>query len=350
MPDTALAAQRPARTANEADADAPTFDRQAPLRFLINGASGRADADTKRAVIEAALARAGRDGVIRFATPHTLDDEAAKAARAAVADGGAIVAVGGDGTINAVAQAAHRFGCPLGVVAQGTFNYFARTHRLPTEPDAAADALFDARPVPVQVGCVNDRRFLVNASLGLYPELLEDREAWKSRFGRSRLVALGAALATIATTPRRLRLRIESAGGAREVRTPTLFVGNNRLQMDQVGLPEAPVVGEGRLAAVMLRPMGSLALLGLLLRGAFGRLGDADTVESFDFERLVVQPARGSLRRRFKVAFDGEIAWMRGPLVFEVSPRPLYLLKPVPRPGDDDHAPEAAPAPQAAGA
>jgi diacylglycerol kinase family enzyme len=328
----------------------PTYDLRAPLHFLINGASGRAAAQAKLELIEAALGRAGREGVIQFVTPQTLDDEAAQAARAAVVDRGAIVAVGGDGTINAVAQAAHRFNCPLGVVAQGTFNYFARTHQLPTEPDEAADALFNAMPVPVQVGSVNDRRFLVNASLGLYPELLEDREAWKLRFGRSRLVALAAALATIAAAPRRLRLRIEEDGAARDVRTATLFVGNNRLQMDQVGLPEAPVVGQGRLAAVMLRPMGSLALLGLLLRGAFGRLGDADTVHSFDFERLVVRPARGSLRRRFKVAFDGEIEWMRGPLVFEVSPRPLYLLKPQPQAGGAAEANEATPTPLATGA
>ena len=34
----------------------------------------------------------------------------------------AVVAVGGDGTINTVAQAAHREGCAMGVVPQGTFN------------------------------------------------------------------------------------------------------------------------------------------------------------------------------------------------------------------------------------
>ena len=37
---------------------------------------------------------------------------------------------------------------------------------------------------PVQVAAVNERIFLVNASVGLYPGLLEDREAYKARFGR----------------------------------------------------------------------------------------------------------------------------------------------------------------------
>jgi hypothetical protein len=36
-----------------------------------------------------------------------------------------------------------------------------------------------------------------NASVGLYPDLLEDLEAYKARFGRSRWVALWAASATL---------------------------------------------------------------------------------------------------------------------------------------------------------
>ena len=49
----------------------------------------------------------------------------------------------------------------------------------------------------MQVGLLNDRPFLVNASLGLYPQLLEDREAFKQKFGRSRLVALWSGLVTL---------------------------------------------------------------------------------------------------------------------------------------------------------
>ena len=51
-----------------------------------------------------------------------------------------------------------------------------------------------ARAHPVQAGLVNGHVFLVTASLGLYPQLLQDREAWKREYARSRLVALGAGL------------------------------------------------------------------------------------------------------------------------------------------------------------
>lgn len=306
----------------------PQLNPSAPLIFIINAASGHSDADAKRTVIEQALQAAGRTGELRFAGPAELDCIARAAAATALATGSAVVAVGGDGTINAVAQAAHAAGCAMGVVPLGTFNYFARTHNIPTEPAQAAQMLMQAVPTPVQVGTVNGHVFLVNASLGLYPVLLEDRETYKARFGRSRWVAMGAACMTLLRGHRQLQLHIDQGGVERDVRTPTLFVGNNRLQLEQVGLnlsdhPARPL-DDGRIAAVMLKPIGMVAMVGLMLRGAMGTLGDADSVDSFAFSRMVVRP-RG---RKIKVAFDGEVTRMRTPLEFCVAPQPLYLLKP----------------------
>lgn len=314
--------------AEGAPMSAPPYQAQALLRFVVNAASGRAGGEEKRAAIEEALRATGRRGEIVLADASALDRTARRQAEAALAEGGALVAVGGDGTLNAIAQAAHAVGCAMGVVAQGTFNYFARTHGLPQDAGEAVRLLAACRPQPVQLGQVNGRVFLVNASLGLYPEVLEDREAWKSRLGRSRLVALGAAVATVAGGHRRLRLRVELDGQARDVRTLTLFVGNNRLQLEQVGLPEAPALDRGRVAAVILKPMGPWRLLGLMLRGAFGTLGEADTVDRFTFEQMTVRPAWRPGRRGVKVACDGELLRLPPPLNFGVATRPLWLLKP----------------------
>ena len=305
----------------------PVIDPTASLLFVINAASGQHNSEITRQQIEAALQAAGRTGELLFSRPADLTRTAQQAAATARARQTAVVAVGGDGTLNSVAQAAVAHGCAMGVVPQGTFNYFARTHGLPTDTPLALEALLQASPVPVQLGLINDRVFLVNASLGLYPELLQDREAYKKRFGRNRLVAFAAGLVTLLGRHRQLRLRIERGAQVRDVRTPTLFVGNNRLQLEQVGLAQAPALDQGNLAAVMLRPVGTLAMLRLMFRGAMGTLGEADTVESFDFHHMIVKPRPAWNRRLVKVALDGEVSWMRTPLEFQVSPKPLYLLK-----------------------
>jgi diacylglycerol kinase family enzyme len=254
-----------------------------------------------------------------------------------------VVAVGGDGTLNTVAQAVHAVGCAMGVVPKGTFNYFARTHGIPADPAEAARLLLHAAPAPVQVAAINDRVFLVNASLGLYPELLEDREAYKARFGRSRWVALWAAGATLLRAQRQLRLHIEQGDSVRDVRALTLFVGNNRLQLEQIGVQSHPHPDSGpagaRVTAVMLRPIGTLSMIRLMLHGAMGTLGEAQSVERFEFEHMVVKPTLAPGRRGVKVAFDGEVTRMRAPLDFRVLAKPLYLLMPPPDAADIDSVP-----------
>jgi hypothetical protein len=183
------------------------------------------------------------------------------------------------------------------------------------------------------LGAINDhdRVFLVNASLGVYPELLQDREAYKARFGRSRWVAFVAACATELRAQRRLRLHIETGSSVRDVQTLTLFVGNNRLQLQQFGAePEdtlAGTPGDGSMAALILRPVGILSMIGLMLHGAMGRLGEAGGVEGFEFHHMVVKPTLAPGRRKVVVAFDGEVAHMRAPIDIRVLDKPLYLLQ-----------------------
>lgn len=309
----------------------PRIEPASALLFVINVSAGAIDVDAKRAVIETALAEQGRKGELLICGTEELPRVAAEAAAAAVARGTAVVAVGGDGSLNAVAQAVHAAGCAMGVIPYGTFNYFARTHGIPTEPAAAARLLLQARPTAVQVAAINDRVFLVNASLGAYPELLQDREAYKARFGRSRWVAVLAACATLLRTQRRLRLHIEMGGTVRDVKTLTLFVGNNRLQLQQVGAePDdtlAGTPGDGSMAALMLRPIGTLSMIKLMLHGAMGRLGEAAGVEGFEFHHMLVKPTLMSGRKEVVVAFDGEVARMRSPIHIRVLDKPLYLLK-----------------------
>jgi diacylglycerol kinase family enzyme len=313
----------------------PLFNPAAALQFVVNGQAGHGDAEATREAIEAGLREAGRTGAVLFAAPGELARVAFDAATRAFAEGSAVVAVGGDGTINTVAQAAHAAGCTLGVIPRGTFNYFAREHGAPTETLEALRWLLDARPEPVQISAINEQVFLVNASLGLYPDLLQDRETWKARFGRSRLVAFGAGMATLLRAQRRLKLSIEWEGQQREVRTLTLFVGNNRLQLEQLGLGTSGdqsegAVADGHVTAVILKPVGTLAMLGLMLRGALGQLGEASGIERFVCQSLVIKPSRLMGRRKVKVAFDGEVDWMRAPLTIRVLPQPLWLLKAAP--------------------
>lgn len=300
-----------------------------PCFIVLNAGSGQHDVRLTAGIIREVLGAAGRRHQLLLAERgRDLPHLARQAVELAKAEDGIVVAAGGDGTINAVAQAALGCGQPFAVLPQGTFNYFGRVHGISQDTRIATEALLAATERPVQVGLINDRVFLVNASLGLYPQLLEDREAFKKRFGRSRLVAIASGLLSFLRERRQLVLDIEIEGEARRIRTPTLFVGNNALQLTQIGIAEAEALGRGRLVAIAMKPVGTASMIGLLLRGAFGRLGEADQVISFPLRSLTVRPPKRRRVRRYKVAMDGEVSRLAAPLVFQVSPEPLLLMVP----------------------
>jgi len=76
--------------------------------------------------------------------PRQLRKLAQRAASLAQAHAGAVVVAGGDGTINAVAEATLPTGRPFGIVPQGTFNYSSRARGIPLDTVAATRALLDA--------------------------------------------------------------------------------------------------------------------------------------------------------------------------------------------------------------
>lgn len=297
-----------------------------PFFIVMNAGSGRTDADAREAAIREVLSAAHcMYRIWRVTDIRRLPEVARQVAQLAQQQQGTVVAAGGDGTINTVVQTVLDAGCPLAVLPQGTFNYFSRTHGIPLDTSEATRLLLEGRLQPVQVGLVNDRAFLVNASLGLYPKLLEKREEHKHIFGRSRLVALCSALFTLLTPPPQLLLTLEEGDASEVLHVATLMVDNNPLQLQEVGLPEEHAVRRGELAAIVVKARGVLQMFSVLAKAALGRLGEADTVSSFPFTRLTVRPLR---RRRIKVATDGEVTWMTPPLVFKAAPHTLLLVVP----------------------
>lgn len=299
-----------------------------PFFILHNPASGAVEAQGCLDTIQRVLAAAGHPYELLPIDRAGMASAAHKAIALSRRHQGALVVAGGDGTISGAVQQALPAGVPLGVIPVGTFNYFARTHGIPLEVEAATRALLDAVVVPVQVGQVNERFFTVNASFGLYVQSLEDREVLKRRLGRSRPVALLAGLATLLKAYRPLLVELDAGARPRLVRASTVFVGNNMLQLQQAGIPGVEALAEGELVAVIVRPAGVLQRLATFLRGASGRLWQAEAVECFAFGQLQVTPRGRQRLRRIKVGVDGETVWLAAPLVFRRAAQPLQLLVP----------------------
>ena len=302
----------------------------APEFFIVmNQGSGAGEKDAVREAVEAELRAAGRRYRFVPVQPGAIVQACQQAARLAMEQGGVMVASGGDGTINAAAQAALMQDCPLGLIAQGTFNLFARDLGLPLDAAEATRALLRAQPEPVQVCLVNEKVFLVNASVGLYPQLLADRERVKQRLGRRRWIAMASAFKSLMAWRKQLVLDAEMDGELTRLRTATVFLCNNKVQLARLGIQDYVVeqLGQGRMACLLAPDMPWWTKLRLLLAAAVGRLGDERQLQSFPLRSLTVSARKA---RRLKVATDGEVQWMELPVRFTVAPQPLRVMLPPP--------------------
>lgn len=82
----------------------------------------------------------------------------------------AVVAVGGDGTINEVLNGLDGSDVPLGIVPLGTANDFARQVGIPEDADHAMDVVLRRPPRTIDTAELNGRRFLNVSSGGVAAE------------------------------------------------------------------------------------------------------------------------------------------------------------------------------------
>ena len=251
-------------------------------------------------------------------------DVDATASRVAAGDAEVVVAGGGDGTITTIARHLAGTDKTLGVLPLGTFNYFARNLGLPLELEPALEVLAAGRVTTVDVGEVNGRLFLNNASVGIYPAALAHRERTYRRFGRSQIVAYASAAFVLLKTPAFLNLAITADGRLLSRRTPLLFVGTNSYQMESFEIAGSECLASSRLTLYVTQPMGPFALTRLaaraLLRGLHGVRA---------FETLCASDVQVGMRGpRARVAMDGELHVLETPLRFTIRRDALRVVVP----------------------
>lgn len=185
-------------------------------------------------------------------------DDALRRAREAVAGGtGALIAVGGDGMMSLALQAVAGTPTPLGAVAVGTGNDFARALGLPVRDPAAAgrlaaEALKGGKLRAVDLGRVGERWFGSVLASGFDSRVNDRGNRMRWVGGRFKYdLAILAELAAFRPIPYRIKL---DGGPVTEIEATLIAVGNGstygggmRICADAVmddGLFDVTVVGD----------------------------------------------------------------------------------------------------------
>jgi len=294
---------------------------------VLNARSGSlGDADAAVISVRQAFVGVGLAADIELASGDKLVAAVERAtARAARGEVRATVVGGGDGTVSAAAGLVAGTGIPLGILPFGTLNHFARDAGIPSDLAQAAAVIAANRVRLVDIGAVNDRTFVNNSSIGIYPQIVFDREKLRRKGPLGKWPAMFLALLRVLRRLASRRLRVRAGGVEQTVRTPLIFIGNNQYGMDAFALGRRVKLDGGELWLYVVRSVGVFGLVRLAARLALG-------LAKLDRDLIVLRTNSATIdkksRRGVLVALDGEIVTMEAPLRYTVRPRALALLVP----------------------
>jgi YegS/Rv2252/BmrU family lipid kinase len=288
-------------------------------RFIFNPCSGRNRRRPRLAAdLQAFVAAQQLEAAIVFTE---CPGHATELARAALADGcERIVAVGGDGTMNEIAQALVGSPAALALVPCGSGNGLALHLGLPTQPRRSLALLADAtaRVVAIDTGTANGHPFFNAMGLGFDAEI-------SLRFNRLTRRGLPAYARTGLAAFLRHRpeqVTVSDGSGTRETFDAFIVaVANSDQYGNHAQLAPGARVDDGLLDLVAVRPPGLLGALPLVARLFLGTFDQSPRVWRLRGSHFVIErPTPGLIHT------DGETHLTAAAVAIAVRPHSLRLL------------------------
>ncbi|HET9094376.1 MAG TPA: diacylglycerol kinase family protein [Solirubrobacteraceae bacterium] len=269
-------------------------------------------------------------------------DHATEICREAAQEGyDAVVAFGGDGTVNEAANGLAGTGTPLTCLPGGRANVYCRMLGIPADVIDATEHLLglaaDWRPREVDLGRVDDRLFLFSAGLGLDASVVARVDARPHRKAR-----LGEwYYAWVATTtfgrrylyrPPRLSAEFEERDGAPVERLdgvtvliqnahPYTYFGDRPVEM-----AEGADLCSGDLAGLVLRRTNPFDIPSIAWRALSPRARVADHRQIEPFRAVTRLRVRSLDERPLPLQVDGDFLGEQPAATFTVAPGALTIL------------------------
>ena len=303
-------------------AEAKFFGGRMRVLVLLNVKAGSVDGSREQAhCLREEFLAASVACEVRAVLGRQLAETAAAAVEEAY---DVIVAAGGDGTVSSVAAALAGTDKPLGILPMGTLNHFAKDLGIPVDLPSAVRLIASGQIRQVDLAEVNERIFINNSSIGIYPQMVRNREHHQQRWGCGKWPAMMVAIVTAIWRFPRLKVRLGVDQRTMMRATPFVFVGNSVYEMNLLAVRGRSCLDRGELSVYLAHYSGRLGMLRLALRAWFGKLKQAREFEWMCVPEVQIE----SRRRRLYVALDGEVTAMSPPLRYRTMPLALRVCAP----------------------
>jgi diacylglycerol kinase (ATP) len=248
-----------------------------------------------------------------------------------------IIAVGGDGTTNEVANGFFDLNeminpqAALGVLPLGTGGDFRRTLGIPTQPSDAVDILATGSATPIDVGLARFRarngqpasRYFVNlVSFGMGGHVAAQSRNFMRRFGGKAAFFWATVKTFLSYRGRNVRLTLDGSGDPLSCFITNVAIGNGQFHGGGMWPCPSAAPNDGIFDVTIIDYAGALRLLASISVLYSGEVYTHPLVRHFDAGRILAESSTTT-----EIEIDGEPL---GTLPLEVSilPRRLKVLVP----------------------
>lgn len=225
-----------------------------------------------------------------------------------------VAAIGGDGTLSSVAAEVYGTEAIFIPLPGGTLNHFTKDIGIAQDLTTAIANLKSVKPHSVDVAFVNDKLFLNNSSIGIYPTSLRTRAEIEDRLGKWPSAIIGTIRALI-----KFKLYTVTMEGE-TFKTPFIFIGNNDYHLDNGGQRDS--LSSGKLCAYAIRSPRRSTLITLFFYAIAKKLTKADEFIIHNDSSLTIETTRA----RVAVSADGEVLRLDAPLRYKSIAGGLTIL------------------------
>jgi YegS/Rv2252/BmrU family lipid kinase len=298
------------------DPHAPRVSRAERKALLFANVASRQGAADLAPAVE--VLRQGGVSVLEERPPDVRQLGAWILAHRSTAD--LVIIGGGDGTLNAAAEALVEAGLPLGILPLGTANDLARTLEIPVDPIEASRVIVDGETHPIDLGRVNGKHFFNVASLGLSVHVARELGVEvKRRWG---VLGYPLSLWRALGQHQSFRAEIGCNGRRARVRTIQISIGNGRHYGGGMTIAADAAIDDGLLDVVSVAPQGLLELIVNLPAFRWGRHERAPMVRHWRCCEIEIRTAEA-----MPINTDGEVT-TQTPATIVVVPRALAVYVP----------------------
>ncbi|MEN3951561.1 diacylglycerol kinase family protein [Iodidimonas sp. SYSU 1G8] len=264
------------------------------------------------------LRAAGLDLIVEATTARGDAEAIARRVANGAEDVDAVIAAGGDGTINEVANGLVGSDMPLGIIPMGTANVLASELDISPWSGPVSDVLINGVARPIRMGDIDGRRFLMMAGIGYDARVVARIDLkLKYRWGKA---AYGLAGLLEWLEPPRAPFHVVVDGESRE--TAWAIIANGRRYAGKYIVAPMARLDAPSMTVCLMPGTGKLDMLRYLAAIGRGRLDREKDVTFIEARDILIPDAPHAM-----VEIDGDFHGA-GPVRISLADEVLNLIQP----------------------